>query len=101
MSSDQRPDWSTFWADLRRDYAKLWPELLSAVREMRESWWDLNAEIRQGKQFTRRMKQRITGVDNPTKRQWRHASRALDAETREIKETERRVLREFGDQETE
>jgi hypothetical protein len=46
---------------------------------------------------TRRMKQRITGAENPTRRQWRKASNAVLAEAREIEEAERRVLREFGE----
>jgi hypothetical protein len=36
MSSDGRPDWSTFCADLRRDYASTWPMLLEALREFGE-----------------------------------------------------------------
>ena len=43
------------------------------------------------------MKQRITGAENPTRRQWRKASNAVLAEAREIEEAERRVLREFGE----
>ena len=97
MNSDHRPDWSTFWADVRRDYAAIWPDFRDLGREMREGWRGMVAEVRQERQFTRRMKQRITGVDNPTRRQWRHAGRALDAEAREIEEAERRVLREFGE----
>lgn len=93
----ERPDRSTFWADVRRDYASTWPMLLNGLREAREGWRDLTAEIRQDRQFTRRMKQRITGVENPTRRQWREAGNAVLTEAREIEEAERRVLREFGE----
>jgi hypothetical protein len=67
--------WTGFWGDVRRDYAAIRPEFLSALREVREKWWDMVAEIRQNKQFTRRMKQRATGAENPTRRQWREALR--------------------------
>lgn len=43
------------------------------------------------------MKQRITGVDNPTRRQWCEAGNAVLAEARKTEEAEWRVLREFGD----
>jgi len=92
-----KPDRGTFWADVRRDYASTWPMLLEALREIREDWRDTTAEMRQYRQLTRRMKQRITGVDNPTRGQWRKASRALLEDAREIEEAERRVLREFGE----
>jgi hypothetical protein len=85
-----------FWADLRRDHVALWQEVRDDLRTAREQCWEFIAEIRQGRQITRRMKQRITGVDNPTKRQWRNASRAVLGEVREIEEAQRRVLREFG-----
>ena len=96
----QRPGRSHFWADVRRDYASTWPEMRRAFAEMREGWRETTAAIRQERQFTRRMKQRITGVDNPTRRQWRRVSRAIDSETREIEEAGRLVLREFGDKGT-
>jgi hypothetical protein len=87
--------WDGFWSDLRRDYASLWPEFLDGLREGRELWREAVAEFRQDRQFTRRMKQRITGVDNPTRRQWRDVCKAYDTEAREIEQAERRVLREF------
>jgi hypothetical protein len=95
----RRPDRSHFWADVRRDYASIWPEMRRALAEMCEGWWDLVADIRQDRQITRRMKQRITGLENLTRRQWRETSRAMLGEIHEIEETERRVLREFRDEE--
>jgi hypothetical protein len=80
--------WDGFWADVRRDYAAIWPEFLATLRQVREEHWDLVAEMRANKQFTRRMKQRITGVDNPTRRQWRAACKALDAEARERRQSQ-------------
>ena len=91
-------DRGTFWADVRRDYASTWPAMLDDLRSAREQWRELVAEIRQDRQLTRRMQQRITGSENPTRGQWRKASRAILAEAREIEDAERRVLREFGDQ---
>jgi hypothetical protein len=86
-----------FWADLRRDYASMWPTVLREMRSAREQWRELTAQIRQDRQLTRRMKQRATGEKNPTRRQWRKASRAFAVEAREIEEAERRTLREFGE----
>jgi hypothetical protein len=90
-------EWNRFWADLRRDYAAVWPTMRNDLRQMREEWREMVAERRQDRQFTRRMKQRITGAENPTRRQWRKASRAILAEVHEIEAAERRVLREFGE----
>lgn len=90
-------DWSRFWADVRRDYASVWPTMRSGLREMREDWWETVAMIREDRHWTRRLKQSITGVENPTRRQWRKASKAVLAEAREIEAAERRVLREFRD----
>jgi hypothetical protein len=95
----ERPDRSTFWADLRRDYASLWPEIREGFRQAREQWRETTADRRQYKQFHRRMMQRATGLENPTRRDWRKASKAFIAEAREIEEAERRVLREFGEAE--
>jgi len=97
MTERERPDWSTFWADYRRDCASVWPEMLAAGREIREAWWETVAMIREDRHWTRRLKQSITGMENPTRRQWRTASRAVLAEAREIEAGERRVLREFGE----
>ena len=93
----ERPDWSTFWADLRRDYASLGTEIREGFGQAREQWRELIAVIRQDKQFHRRMMQRATGLENPTRRDWRKASKAFMAEAREIEETERRVLREHDE----
>lgn len=75
--------WAQFRADVRRDYASAWREFLDGGREVREQWRELTAMIRQDRQLTRLMKQRITGVENPTRRQWRAACKALDAKARE------------------
>jgi hypothetical protein len=86
-SSDTRDSiWDGFWADIRRDYASTWPEFLAALRQIREGYWDMVAEMRQNKQFTRRMKQRATGVENPTRRQWRQALREFDKQQAAITE---------------
>lgn len=90
-------EWKRFWADLRRDYASLWPEFRNGLREAREQWRETAAEVRQGRQLDRRMRQRITGTASPTRRQWREVSRAILGEVREIEAAERRVLREFRD----
>jgi hypothetical protein len=70
--------------------------MLNDLRSVREQWCAFIAEIRQGRQLTRRMKQRIARAENPTRRQWRKASRAVLAEVGKIEEAGRRVLREFG-----
>jgi|HubBroStandDraft_3_1064219.scaffolds.fasta_scaffold1353709_2 hypothetical protein len=67
--------WSGFWAQLRRDYARLWPEMHDSWRQQREQWWETIAEIRQARQLDRGAKQRITGLHNPTRRQVRRALR--------------------------
>ncbi len=87
-----------FWADLRRDYASIWPTMRRELRAMREQWREMTAEMRQDRQLTRRLKQRITGLENPTRRQWRKTSSAVLDEIHELEETERRVLREFGEE---
>jgi hypothetical protein len=86
-----------FWADLRRDHVALWQEIRDDLRSAREQWWEMVADMRQGRQLTRRLKQVVTGVNNPTRRQWRTATRAILGEAREIEEAERRVLRELGE----
>jgi hypothetical protein len=83
-----------FWADVRRDYASLWPGMRASWREMREEWRETTAEHRQHRQLDRRMWQRITGKPDPTRRERRRAGRAIDAETRELEAIERRVLGE-------
>jgi hypothetical protein len=90
-----RPHRSTFWADLRRDYASTWPMMRNGFLEAREQWRELIAEIRQDRQLTRRMKERITGTRNPTRRQWRKSSRVVLDEVRELEGIERRIVREF------
>jgi hypothetical protein len=67
--------WNGFWAQFRRTYATLWPEMRDSWREQREQWWETIAEIRQARQLDRGAKQRITGLQNPTRRQVRHALR--------------------------
>ena len=86
-----------FWADVRRDYAALWPEIRESWREMREEWRETTAEHRQYRQLTRRMWQRITGKPDPARRERRRAERAILAEADELEEIERRVLRERQD----
>jgi hypothetical protein len=56
-----RPHRSTFWADLRRDYASTWPMMRNGFLEAREQWRELIAEIRQDRQLTRRMKRGSRG----------------------------------------
>jgi hypothetical protein len=90
-----RPRRSTFWADVRRDYASIWPSMRNGFLEAREHWREIIAEIRQQRQLTRRMKERITGIRNPTRRQWREGSRVVLDEVRELEGIEQRVLREF------
>lgn len=92
-----RPHKSTFWAGVRRDYASIWPKMRKGFLEAREEWRELTAEIRQDRQLMRRMKERITGTRNPTRREWRRSSRMVLDEAREIEEAEQRVLREFRD----
>jgi hypothetical protein len=94
LTDVSREDRRAFWADVRRDYARLWPELRDGLREMREQWRELLAEVRQGRQLDRRMWQRITGKPDPARRDRRHAGRAIDAETRELEAIERRVIAE-------
>lgn len=91
MSEEER---RVFWADVRRDYAALWPEIRDSWREMREEWRETIAEHRQYRQLTHRMWQRITGKPDPTCRERRRAGRAILAEANELEEIERRVLRE-------
>jgi len=86
--------WSGFWAQVRRDYASLWPEMRDSWRDMREQGRETTAEVRQARQFDRRIRQRITGLQNPTRQQFRRAARQIDAEVDELKAIERRVLRE-------
>ena len=61
---------------------------------MREQWRETTAEIRQRRQLDRRMKQRITGLANPTRRQFHIAAKPIDDELRELKRIERHVLRD-------
>ncbi len=61
---------------------------------MREEGRETTAEIRQARQFDRLLRQRITGLQDPTRRQVRRAVRQIDAEVGELKAIERRVLRE-------
>lgn len=61
---------------------------------MREQWREFIAQVRQSRQFDRRMKQRITGLENPTRRQFRKAAKPIDDELRELKRIERNVLRD-------
>jgi hypothetical protein len=88
------PDRRGFWADVRRDYASLWPEMRRGLLEVREQWRELVAERRQYRQLTRRMWQRITGAPDPTRRERRRASRAILAEAAELEAIERRIVRE-------
>lgn len=90
-------EWNGFWADLRRDYASIWPTFRDGWGQVCEEWRELTAEMRQQRQLTRRMKQRITGVENPTRRQWRKVSRAILAEVHDLEAAERRVLRDYRD----
>src|SRR5690348_9929389 len=83
-----------FWADVRRDYASLWPEMRAAWREVREEWRETTAERRQYRQLTRRMWQRVTGKPDPSRRERRRAERAIITEVDELEAIERRVLRE-------
>lgn len=97
MPADERspgPNRREFWAEVRRDYASLWPGAKRDLHAVREQWRDLIAEIRQSRQFDRRMKQRITGLENPTRRQFRKAAKPIDDELRELKRIERDVLRD-------
>lgn len=86
-----------FWADVRRNYVSLWPEICTAWQEVREEWRETIAERRQYRQLTRRMWQRITGKPDPTRRERRHASRAILAEAAELEAIEQRVIREEQD----
>jgi hypothetical protein len=93
---DRKYSYNGFWADVRRDYAALWQEIRSDCRAAREQWWEMVAQIREDRHWTRRLKQVVTGVENPTRKQFRDVSRVMLSEAKEIEEAERRVLREFG-----
>lgn len=86
----RQEDRQAFWADVRHDYATLWPQIRDSWREMREEWREMTAERRQYRQLTHRMWQRVTGKPDPTRR----AERAIIAEADELEAIERRVLRE-------
>jgi hypothetical protein len=57
--------WSGFWAQFIRDCAVSWREIRDSWREMREKGRETTAEIRQARQFDRRIRQRITGFAEP------------------------------------
>lgn len=57
----RQEDRQAFWADVRHDYATLWPQIRDSWREMREEWREMTAERRQYRQLTHRMWQRVTG----------------------------------------
>ena len=94
--SPSRPSRREFWAEVRRDYVSLWPGTKRDFNAARDQWREFIAEIRQGRQLDRRMKQRITGLENPTRRQFRKAAKPIDQELRELKRIERNVLRDHG-----
>lgn len=75
-----------------------WRALLTEIRqgwaEMREEWRETIAEIRQHKQLERRLFQRITGKDNPTRRERRHAEHAVLSEADELDGIARQVAAE-------
>jgi hypothetical protein len=88
------PNRREFWSDLRRDRVSLWPGIQQDFADAREKWREFIAEVRQRRQLDHRMKQRITGVENPTPRQFRDAVKSIDGELRELKRIEQRVLRD-------
>ena len=61
---------------------------------MREQWRETSAVIRQDRQITRRIKERITGLAEPTRKQFRQASNAIGDERAELEDIERRVVDE-------
>lgn len=91
------------WRGIREEWRAARAEAIGEMRAARdeaiESWREMTAEIRQDRQITRRMWQRITGKPNPTRRERRDAERAILAEADEIEETARRVLREHRESE--
>jgi hypothetical protein len=91
MSRESR---RAFWADVRRDYASLWPEIRDGWHEMREQWWELIAERRQSRHLTRRMWQLVTGKPDPTRRERRRTRHAILTEADELEAIERRVIAE-------
>ena len=97
MPADQgppEPNRREFWSGLRRDHDSLWPGIQQDFSDAREKWREFIAEVRQRRQLDHRMKQRITGVENPTPRQFRNAVKSIDGELRELKRIEQRVLRD-------
>lgn len=63
-----RNERSGFWAQVRRDRAASWREICDSWREQREQWRETTAEIRQMRQLDRATRQRLTGLQNPTRR---------------------------------
>ena len=88
------PNRREFLSDVRRDSMSLWPGIKQDFCDVREKWREFTAEVRQRRQLDRRMMQRITGEENPTPRQFRDAVKSIDAELRELKRIEQRVLRD-------
>jgi hypothetical protein len=88
------PNRREFLSDVRRDSISLWPGIQQDFHEAREKWREFIAEVRQRRQLDHRMKQRITGVENPSPRQFRDAVKSIDGELRELKRIEQHVLRD-------
>jgi len=80
------------WDGLRAEYRATFTDMRQEWQQAGEEWQETIAQIRQDKQLTRRMHQRITGKDSPTRREIRQVERAVLAELDELEAIGRRVI---------
>lgn len=71
-----------FWAEVRRDYRQLWPQVREDWLRMREEWREMRAEINEARHWDLRLRQEITGKQSPTRNDVRRAVREHRREQR-------------------
>lgn len=75
--------WRGYWAELRHDYRQMIPGMRESWHQAQEEWRETQAAIREARHWDWRLRQKITGLQAPTRKDVRQAVRAQRRQERQ------------------